>query len=158
MWKYYLLAVVIISLDQWTKRLVVNNMEIRESIPVIDGFLYLTSHRNAGAAFGILQGQQWLFYIVTVVVTVALIYYMYLYAGRSVWYGLPLGLLLGGAIGNFIDRILFGEVVDFVDVYFGAYSFPIFNVADAALVIGVILLLGRIFLDERKEKEQAHEG
>ncbi|PSL50754.1 signal peptidase II [Salsuginibacillus halophilus] len=151
---YYGLALIIIALDQWTKQLVKSGMELGESRPIIDGVLHLTSHRNAGAAFGILQGQQWLFFIVTVVVTIFIIYYMQTHARFNPWYGIPLGLVFGGAIGNFIDRLAYGEVVDFIDVYIGTYSFPIFNVADMALVVGVGFLIVRMFMDERKEKEQ----
>ncbi|SDI66869.1 signal peptidase II Aspartic peptidase. MEROPS family A08 [Natribacillus halophilus] len=151
---YYLLAIVIIGLDQFTKWLVAAYMEIGESIPVIDGVLHITSHRNEGAAFGILQGQMWLFFIVTIVVVIGVVYFMQKMGRQSVWIGMPLGILLGGTIGNFIDRLFHGEVIDFIDVYIGTYSFPIFNVADSALTVGIILLIGKMFLDERREKKK----
>ncbi|MDG5788267.1 signal peptidase II [Evansella sp. AB-P1] len=146
---YYVLSLLIILLDQGTKWLVVQRMELRESIPVIEGWFYLTSHRNAGAAFGILQGQMWLFYIVTTVVIVVIIYMIQKQVQGNRWYGISLGLVLGGAIGNFIDRIFLGEVVDFLDVYIFSYNYPIFNVADSALVVGVIMLI-IYFLREEK--------
>ncbi|GAK04634.1 lipoprotein signal peptidase [Geomicrobium sp. JCM 19037] len=144
---------------QITKIAVDRNMEIAETIPIIENVLHITSHRNMGAAFGILQGQMWLFYIVTVIVTVGIIYYMPKLAKQNKWYGISLGVLLGGTLGNFIDRLFRNEVVDFVDVYIGSYSFPIFNVADAALTIGVIVLLVLMFVEDRKEKkEKNHES
>ncbi|UCZ51806.1 signal peptidase II [Bacillus shivajii] len=150
---YYLIAVIIIIIDQWTKWLVEKNMELRESIPVIEGFFYLTSHRNAGAAFGILQGQMWLFFIATIIVVVVVVYYIQKYTKHNKWLGVALGLVLGGAIGNFIDRMLRGEVVDFFDVYIFAYNYPIFNVADMALVAGVIMLIIHVFTEEKKQRK-----
>lgn len=148
---YYAIALIIIILDQWTKWLVVNYMELRESIPIIENVFHLTSHRNAGAAFGILQGQMWLFYIATVIVIGVVIYYIQTEGKKHRWFGLSLGLVLGGAIGNFIDRIFLGHVVDFLDVYIFTYNFPIFNVADSALVVGVIMLIIHVLLEEKRQ-------
>ncbi|MCA0988000.1 signal peptidase II [Guptibacillus algicola] len=153
MWKY-LIAIGIILFDQWTKWLVVKNMEYGETIKLINDFLYLTSHRNRGAAFGILQGQMIFFYIITVIVIAAVLYYMKQYK-HSRFVSVTLALILGGAVGNFIDRIFRGEVVDFVDTYIFSYDFPIFNVADASLVIGVILIfIGTIFEGKQAEGDK----
>ncbi|PRO65304.1 signal peptidase II [Alkalicoccus urumqiensis] len=150
---YYIIAAVIIGFDQLTKWLVVTQMEIGQSIPLITNILYLTSHRNEGAAFGILQGQQWLFYIVTVVVVIFLIYLLQKNGEEGRLYKIALALVLGGAIGNFIDRVYMGAVVDFVDVYIGSYNYPIFNVADSALVVGVIMIIIFTFLDEKRQEK-----
>ncbi|WP_088105022.1 signal peptidase II [Halalkalibacter urbisdiaboli] len=152
---YYLIALLVIIIDQWTKWLVVKSMEIGESITIIENVLYFTSHRNRGAAFGILQGQMWFFYFITTIVIVAIIYYIQKEAKKSRWFGICLGLLLGGAIGNFIDRIFRGEVVDFVDTYIFGYDFAIFNVADSALCIGVGLLFVKMIRDEYIAKRRA---
>ncbi len=152
--KYYILALIVLILDQVTKWIVVTQMELRQQIPIIENLLYFTSHRNKGAAFGILQGQMWLFFIVTVVVVVFVVYYMRKYAKESKLLGISLGLVLGGAVGNFIDRVFRGEVVDFIDVYIFTYDFAIFNVADMALVIGVGILMLQMFLEERKTREK----
>ena len=151
---YYVIALVIIALDQVTKMLVVKNMTLGESIPIIDNFLSITSHRNPGAAWGILAGQMWFFYIVTIVVVIALIYYMQKMAKSHVLIGLALAFMLGGAIGNFIDRVFRQEVVDFVDTIIFGYDFPIFNVADSALTIGVGLLIIFMFFEEKLLKEK----
>ncbi|UFU01361.1 signal peptidase II [Radiobacillus kanasensis] len=148
---YYLLALFIIGIDQLTKWRIVQTMDIGESIPVIEPFLYITSHRNTGAAWGILEGKMGFFYVVTVIVIAVVVYYMQKYGKESKLAGISLGLILGGAIGNFIDRLFRKEVVDFVDVYIGSYDFPIFNVADSALVVGVIALLIVTFIDERQK-------
>ncbi|ARK31072.1 signal peptidase II [Halalkalibacter krulwichiae] len=152
--KYYLLALIVIVFDQITKWIVDTQMAIGERITLIERFLYFTSHRNQGAAFGILQGQMWFFYIVTIVVIVGIVYYMQKEAKSSRLFGISLGLILGGAIGNFIDRLFRGEVVDFVDTYIFGYNFPIFNVADAALCIGVGLLFIKMIQDERQQKKE----
>ncbi|MBP3952105.1 signal peptidase II [Bacillus suaedae] len=152
--KYYIIALVIIVFDQITKRIVETKMALGESITIIEPFLYFTSHRNRGAAFGILEGQMWLFYIITVIVVIGIIYFMKKEASKSRLYGISLALLLGGAIGNFIDRLFRGEVVDFVDTYIFGYDFAIFNVADASLCIGVGLLFIKMLSDERKQKKE----
>ncbi|TLS35275.1 signal peptidase II [Pseudalkalibacillus caeni] len=152
MWKY-LIALLVIIVDQWTKWLVVKNMELGERITVIQDFLYLTSHRNRGAAWGILQGQMWFFYIITIVVVIAILYYMRQYRTNR-FISFVLALILGGAAGNFIDRIWRGEVVDFVDTYIFSYDYPIFNVADSALVVGVVLIIiASLFEGKKAEGE-----
>ncbi|MTH52658.1 lipoprotein signal peptidase [Bacillus mangrovi] len=150
----YIIAIAVIILDQLTKWLVVQNLEIGEQIPVIEGFFYITSHRNEGAAWGILQGQMWFFYIVTVIVMAALIYYIQKFVTKAGLLGTALGLMLGGAIGNFIDRVLHQKVVDFVQTIIFSYNFPIFNIADSALCIGVALLFIQMLLDGKNEKKE----
>jgi signal peptidase II len=114
---YYLIAIFIILLDQVTKWLIVTNMYLGESIPIIEDFLYITSHRNRGAAWGILQGQMWFFYVITAIVIIAIIYYIQKEAKGKWMLGVSLAFMLGGAIGNFIDRLLRKEVVDFIHTY-----------------------------------------
>ncbi|PMC38362.1 signal peptidase II [Bacillus sp. UMB0899] len=152
---YYIIAGLIIIIDQLTKWLIVKNMEIGDHIPVIENFLYITSHRNRGAAWGILQGQMWFFYIITAIVIVGLIYYIQKHTKQNVVMGVALGFMLGGAIGNFIDRLFRKEVVDFINTYIFSYDFPIFNIADSALCIGVGLLFIHMLFFEGKKKEQA---
>ncbi|MEB8067734.1 signal peptidase II [Mammaliicoccus fleurettii] len=144
--------VLLIVFDQLTKFIIVKSLEVGESVKVISKVIYITSHRNQGAAWGILQGKMWLFYIVTVVVLVILFMFF-----KNEGYGQPvmqlgLSLLIAGSIGNFIDRLFRGEVVDFIDTYIFGYNFPIFNVADAALTIGVIVLIIVILFEGKEEK------
>lgn len=151
---YYFIALIMIAFDQLTKWLVLKNMELGESIPILEGFLYLTSHRNRGAAWGILEGQMWFFYVITVVVIIGIIYYMKKGVKEGSLFRWSLALMLGGAIGNFIDRLFRKEVVDFIHTYPFGYNFPIFNIADSSLVIGVALLIIHMLLEEKKEKEK----
>ncbi|HLR07865.1 MAG TPA: signal peptidase II [Bacillota bacterium] len=152
MYWYYTVAIVIIGLDQLTKWIVASQMELNEQIPVIENFFYITSHRNTGAAWGILEGRMLFFYIITVVVIVGIIFYMQTYGKDNKWLALSLGLILGGAIGNFIDRIFRQEVVDFLDFIIFSYDYPIFNVADSALVTGVMIMIIITLREEKKGK------
>ncbi|QPC46275.1 signal peptidase II [Mangrovibacillus cuniculi] len=158
MWIFYAIAALVVILDQLTKWLVVQYMELAESIEIIPNLLYITSHRNRGAAWGILQGQMWFFYIVTVVVVAALVFYLHRHAKGKVLLGTSIGFMLGGAIGNFIDRLFRKEVVDFVNTYIGSYNFPIFNVADAALTVGVVLLFIEMLREEWQAKKEKKNG
>ena len=153
---YYLIAIFVILLDQITKWLIVNNMYLGESITIIDKVLYITSHRNSGAAWGILQGRMWFFYVITIAVIIAIMYYLHKEAKGKWLLGVSLAFMLGGAIGNFIDRVLRKEVVDFIHTYIFGYNFPVFNIADSALVIGVILLMIQMLRDERETKEKTY--
>ncbi|MFB5677499.1 signal peptidase II [Paenibacillus terreus] len=153
---YYVVALIVFLLDQGTKYLIATRMELGETIPVIGSFFQITSHRNQGAAFGILQGQRELFIVITVVVVIAIVWYM----RKTVRNGqklLPFGLslVLGGAIGNFLDRAVAGEVVDFARFNFGSYTFPIFNIADSAIVVGVAIIILDTLLDSRRQKESS---
>ncbi|GGE22373.1 lipoprotein signal peptidase [Marinithermofilum abyssi] len=149
--RYYGIAVAVLLLDQVTKWFVLHRMELYESIPVWDDVFHITSHRNRGAAFGILQNQQWLFIGITVVVTAVLLVYIYRLRKEGAMMLWSLSLILGGAVGNLIDRVRFGEVVDFLD--FRLIHYPIFNVADSAIVIGVCLMVIVTLRQPAREKE-----
>jgi len=125
---YYVIALFVIAIDQISKWLIVKNMELGTSIPIIDNVLYITSHRNRGAAWGILENKMWFFYIITVVFVVFIVFYMKKYAKTDKLLGISLSLILGGAIGNFIDRVFRQEVVDFIHVYIFSYNYPVFNI------------------------------
>lgn len=157
MYRYYGIALAVILFDQLTKWVIVKSMNIYEQIPVIENFFYITSHRNRGAAWGILQDQMIFFYIVTLVVIAGIIYFMHTQAKEHAGYSIALAFILGGAIGNFIDRLFRQEVVDFLDFIIFKYDYPIFNVADAFLVIGVGLFIIITLLEERQAKRKKNE-
>ncbi|WP_405117079.1 signal peptidase II [Paenibacillus sp. FSL K6-1217] len=150
---YFLIALIVFLIDQGTKYLIATRLELAEQIPVIKDFFIITSHRNRGAAFGILEGQQWFFIVITVIVVCGIVWY--LNKARKTRKLLPtaLALVLGGAVGNFLDRILSGEVVDFLMFNFGSYTFPIFNVADSCIVVGVGLIILDTLLEVKGEQE-----
>ncbi|RCX22849.1 signal peptidase II [Fontibacillus phaseoli] len=151
---YFVIALIMFLIDQGTKYLIANSLTIGEQIPVIGNFFLITSHRNTGAAFGILEGKRWFFVAITTVVLVGIIWYLQKVknSGNKL---LPtaLSLVLGGAVGNFLDRAVSGEVVDFLQFNFGTYTFPIFNVADSCIVIGVALIVLDSLLEIRREKK-----
>lgn len=154
MYKYFSIAFIVILVDQLTKWSIVKNMEIGDRIAIWDPWFAILSHRNRGAAWGMLEGQMWIFFVVTIIVIVGILYFYFKEAKGKPLYQICLMLLLGGAIGNFIDRIVRGEVVDFIDVLIPVinYNFPIFNIADSALTIAVVMLIIAILMDDRKEK------
>ena len=145
---YLVVSVILVIIDQLTKYFTVQNIDLYEVVEFIPNVVSLTYIRNTGAAFSILEGQMWFFYIVTVVVAAGLIYYMYTEARENKILGFLLSLILAGAIGNFIDRLFLQYVVDMIKLEF--IDFAIFNVADSYLTVGVILLLIYTVYDERK--------
>lgn len=157
MYLYYLLAFLLIMLDQFTKWLVIQYMDLYEQITIIEGFFWFTSHRNKGAAWGILQDQMTFFYIITVIVVIGIIYYMEKYARNDKLLAISLSFILGGALGNFIDRLFRKEVVDFLDFNIFGYDYPIFNIADSALVVGVILVFIATIMDEKRKETSAND-
>lgn len=139
-------AGLVVIFDQIAKYIVDSRMPLHSSIPVIDGFFSLTYIRNPGAAFGFLATappafRAVFFIAVTVAAVLLIVYYVRRYGSEEPQFLFPLSLIMGGAVGNLIDRVRFGDVIDFLDVYIGAHHWPAFNVADSAISIGAILLL-----------------
>ena len=140
-----LIAVFVVIFDQVTKYIIATTMKIGDSFEVIPHFLNITSHRNNGAAWGILSGKMTFFFIITIIILIALVY---------LFMQVAISLLFAGALGNFIDRVLTGEVVDFIDTNIFGYDFPIFNIADSSLTIGVILIIIALLKDTSNKKEK----
>ena len=154
--RFVMLIVLVIVLDQLSKLWIVGNFSLYESLPLIPGFFSLTYLTNTGAAFGILAGQPalWrqIFFVGVGLVALVAICFMYRrLRNDSTWYEVALAFIAGGAIGNLIDRLRLGSVVDFLDVYVGTHHWPAFNVADSAITVGVaIFLVMNIFFDEKQ--------
>ncbi|HEM3682919.1 TPA: signal peptidase II [Streptococcus suis] len=141
-----IVAAVLIVLDQLVKAWTVANIALDTVEPFLPGFMSLAYLRNYGAAWSILQNQQWFFTIVTLVVVTALIWYYIKQIQGNIWTLFSLSLMIAGALGNFIDRIRLGYVVDMFHLDF--ISFPVFNVADICLSIGVGILFICIMKEE----------
>lgn len=146
------ITIIILVLDQITKFIIASSMKVGDSFEVIPNFLNITSHRNDGAAWGILSGKMSFFFIITIIILVVLIVFYIKEAKNNLLMQIAISLLFAGALGNFIDRVLHGEVVDFVDTYIFGYNFPIFNVADSSLTIGVLLIIIALLTDMKKEE------
>lgn len=138
------LVLVTLILDQLTKVYFERHYALGQVKVLIDNHLYLTHVRNPGAAFGILADSAWrlpFFLIVALIAVVGILWYLRSLAESAKWMHLSLGLIFAGAVGNVIDRIRLGEVVDFIGVHWYQYHWPAFNVADSAICVGVAILL-----------------
>lgn len=143
----FIIGLVVLVLDQLTKSYIVQNYQLNEITTVIPNFFDIHYILNTGAAWSILEGQMNLFYVIHSFVIGYVIYLYYKEKNGPLWYHIGLMLLMFGAIGNFIDRITNNAVVDFFDFIIFGYDFPIFNIADMAIVIGAGLLIIKIIIE-----------
>jgi signal peptidase II len=151
------IAAFVVIIDQLTKLWIMTNFALHEQQKVIPGFFDLVYVTNTGAAFGFLAGNRsWLrqvFFVGVAIVALVVIVYAYGHLRKqSKIFAYSLGLIGGGAMGNLIDRLRFGSVVDFLDFYLGSYHWPAFNAADSAITVGVGLFLLGTFLQHLEEK------
>ncbi|MBI2956024.1 MAG: signal peptidase II [Acidobacteria bacterium] len=155
---FLLLAAVVLILDQATKWLVAERLALGEIRRVIPSLFNLTRVENRGAAFGFLADSSSsavnLFLIAFSLAALLLVLFLLWRGPTSAWAGCGLGLILGGAAGNLLDRLRAGTVVDFLDFYWGAYHWPAFNLADSAIVLGAGALLIEIFRGSRQPNPQ----
>ncbi|HBN84613.1 MAG TPA: signal peptidase II [Clostridiales bacterium] len=159
---WYLISIFVVVIDQLTKYVIKENLAYGEKIPVIENFLYITHHTNTGAAWGILSNATVLLTVFSGLMILLMAFIIPKFHHKLLKWAFC--LVLGGAAGNQIDRMFLGEVTDFIATFFWGYSFPVFNVADSAIVIGSILLLIYMFffyddadfafLDFKKRKEK----
>jgi signal peptidase II len=155
--RYRLLAIItaiIIPLDQLSKIYIEKSFALHESITVIENFFNITSVRNQGAAFGFLADSSFrkpFFISISTIAGLAILWYLHQLQDDHKNYVIPLSLIFAGAMGNLIDRIRLGEVIDFIDVHWFGHHWPAFNVADSAISIGVALLLFFMWLQEKEK-------
>lgn len=152
-------SLLVIALDQVTKLAVIRALRPFDAISVIPGFFNLVHVRNPGIAFGLLSqlGTAWSAFLLSAVTTAAIILLI-------LWFGrlrdddrrtaFGLSLIIGGAVGNLIDRVRLGEVVDFLDFYMGSFHWPAFNVADSAVTVGTIWLALSILFEKSAKKQR----
>lgn len=132
----YILSLIVLIIDQVSKILVLKYLKDLREVPIIRNILHFTYVENRGAAFGILQHQKWFFIIITALIVGGIVYYFRKERDYPKAMMIGLSLIVGGAIGNLIDRVFYGFVVDFIDFR----VWPVFNIADSAIVIGQILV------------------
>lgn len=158
---YRLLLLVtpaVLILDQLSKLYIDRTFTLYESVTVVENFFHITYLRNQGAAFGLMAGSPWrvpLLVGVALVAAVGILWYMSRLEPRQKLLRAALALIFSGAVGNLIDRIRLGEVIDFIDVHWYRHHWPAFNIADSAITIGVGLMLLDLWLEERRLKKQA---
>ncbi len=152
---FALVAAISLLLDQLSKIYIDNNFEISQSQRVITNFFHITYVRNPGAAFGILADSaiRLPFFIgISLIASLGILWYVRRVPSEKHWQHLSLGLILSGALGNLIDRIRYGEVIDFLDVHWYNYHWPAFNIADSAICVGVGIMLVCSWHEEREKK------
>lgn len=152
----FLIAGIIIGLDQWTKYLIRTNLTPNEiwlpaQMQWLMPYARIIHWYNSGAAFGMFQGLGWVFTILAFVVAGLIIYYYPRVEPGEWWLKLAMGMQMGGALGNVVDRLTRGQVTDFISIG----TFPVFNVADSSISVGVAILLLGVWIKEMKERKQA---
>ncbi|MFC4599434.1 signal peptidase II [Cohnella hongkongensis] len=157
---YYAIAVIVFLIDYASKKIINRTVALNtETIPVIGDFFMITHIRNRGAAFGMLQEQRLFFIVITVVVVSGILWYLHRsYRTGSKLLLVGLATILGGAVGNFLDRALYGEVIDFLQFNFGSYTFPIFNLADTGICVGVGFVILDALLTMKQENKPNGNG
>lgn len=155
--QWLLLSVIVILIDQLTKWFAEAMLVPYQPVPIIPMF-NLTLAYNTGAAFSFLSDaggwQRWFFIVLTTIVIIVLFGWLWRMRAEEKLHAVSISLILGGAIGNLIDRVLLGHVIDFLDVYYDQYHWPIFNIADSAITAGVMLLIIDLFWNDHREQSK----
>jgi len=152
--KILLFGIITLAIDQLTKVCATLFLELNKSIQVIPNFFYLTLCRNEGAAWGIFSNHSSIIVIGTIIAIILIYHFIYCFK-KNTRNNIAFGLLCGGLAGNLIDRISSGYVTDFLDFYLFKYDYPVFNVADIAIVFGIILLIYAVFKGEDVNENQS---
>lgn len=157
MLRWLWLSLLVILLDQGTKYLAENQLQLYQPVPVLSFFNFTLAY-NTGAAFSFLADaggwQRWFFLGLAVAVSIGLIFWLRRLRANALWEGFAVALILGGALGNVIDRLWHGYVIDFIDLYYQSWHWPAFNIADSAITVGAALLILQSLLGQPVHKEE----
>lgn len=155
------LALIILLLDQLSKYFITISLQLYQSVPVLP-FFNLTLMHNTGAAFSFLDQRPqlafWLFSGIAVLMSVVIVVWLYRLPGERRWMGFALGLVLGGAVGNLLDRFIHGHVIDFLDFYYKNWHFPAFNIADSAISVGAAILFLEMLFGGKPQENLLRKG
>ena len=156
------ISAIVVILDQVTKLAIKGSFRLHESIKILGEFLQFTYIENPGMAFGIQIGGKYFFTIFASIATLIIVYYLYRTRYDGFATRLALSLILGGAIGNLIDRYAYGQVIDFIDVGYASARWPVFNIADSGVTVGMIILITILFFErqpvEAKDEQPAFQS
>ena len=154
--KWLWLSLLIVVLDQITKQVAEANLPLHQLVEVLPGFDWYLTY-NTGAAFSLLAEaggwQRWFFTVIGIVVGIVILFWLRKLTATEKWTAVSLCLILAGDIGNLIDRIYYGHVIDFIQVWIGNYPWPAFNIADSAISVGAVLLILTSFIGYQTEDE-----
>ncbi len=157
--KWLILSAVIIVLDQGTKFLAVTYLQYEQPLVVVPAYFNLTLVHNTGAAFSFLAAmsgwQRWFFVMIAFIVSGMLVRWLMQLPQKSSWLAIALSLVIGGALGNMIDRIRLSYVIDFIQLYYQQYYWPTFNIADSTVVMGAIMI-ALYYLKSKPHEENGH--
>jgi len=145
-------SVIIIIIDQVTKLMIKNYMQLSESISLIGNVIRLTYIKNPGMAFGILIGGKLFYTVFASLACVVILIYLFRLKPENFWARFALASILGGAVGNLIDRLMYSEVVDFIDIR--VIRWPVFNFADIAITIGMVILIAVVVFEKNREESE----
>jgi len=147
--KISFLSILFLTIDQLIKIIVINNMDVYQSIKIISNFFYITYTKNFGAAWSLFEGSRY----ILILISVLALFIIYKYLSKTKHLKkieiISFSLLIGGTLGNLIDRIIYGYVIDYLDFIIFGYDFPIFNIADSCIVISAILLIINSFKEDK---------
>jgi len=152
--KVLFVSAILVLADQVSKAIVVRTMSLYESVPVIENFFHFTYITNDGMAFGIdFPFGYFIFSLVSALLTLFLFWYLWTVRNDSLVIRLGLAMIIAGAVGNLIDRLMLGEVIDFLDFMIGNFHWYVFNLADSYVTVGMVLILtDSVFLEKKREK------
>lgn len=148
--KIFLGSAVIVLIDQIIKLLIINNLKVNESLTIINNLFYLSYVQNEGSAWNILYVSQWFFIILSLLAIYTIIRYFLLDVNITKIEAFAYASILGGIIGNLIDRFIHGYIIDYIDILIGSYHYPIFNLADSFIVIGVVIIIWTLLKGNKK--------
>lgn len=148
--KITIIAVLLFIVDQISKLILDRVLVLNKSITLLDKFIYITKVYNTGVSFSMLSGKRVIIILINIIVLVFLYFYMNKFKNnkRNIY---AFGLVCGGLLGNLLDRIMYGHVIDFIDIHIFGYDYPVFNLADSFIVIGIFLLIYAIYIGEDNE-------
>ncbi len=149
-------SVIVLVIDQISKFFIKKFMQLYQSIEIIKDIFYITYVQNSGISFGMLGGieseiKRWILVFIIGIAIIIISYYWFTYRNENLFYNIGCGMILGGAMGNFMDRLFIGKVVDFIDVGYKSFRWPVFNMADTCISIGIgILIFYLLFIKKEK--------